>query len=134
MDNFFTNENVSRSSWVKFTNVGDYVYGTLVAKKTVKSNFSQSGEAQAYEILAKEGLSGGQKIQEGSRVNVGGKASIDAGLSSAKIGQIVGIKYTEKVASKTKGYQEAKLIKVFTKGEMNDEWLKNESETVEGGF
>lgn len=123
-NNIFDEANISKSSWFKFSNEGDYIHGTLTNKKTVKSNYAPSGESPAYDILVKDGISGGVKVNEGVTVSVGGdRKAIEAGLSTAKLGQIVGIKFMNKVPSKTKGYTDAKIIKVFTKGEMNQEWL-----------
>lgn len=135
-------ENEAQNNFVSWGEVGDFIYGTLVGVREVKSTLpDKAGEMQKiYDVLVKEcsyHLVDGKKNpieppeepQEGENVSVGGRKTIDTRMTRVKLGQFFGLKFTEELPAKTKGYNPTKLIKVFTPKnkagdyEMNEEWL-----------
>lgn len=143
-------ENEAQNNFVSWGEVGDYVLGTLVSVREVKSTLpDKAGEMQKiYDFLVKEGsyhvLDDKKKVveeavvlNEGDIVSVGGRKTIDSRMARVKVGQITGLKFSEELPAKTKGYNPTKLIRVFTpkdpKGEfiMNDEWLATQSDELD---
>jgi hypothetical protein len=132
----FGEENEVKSNWVKWGNPGeDKVWGTLISKKTVKSTFpgKENEDVNIYELKADYGsfhATDGKKVAEEETVlgegeiwSIGGKPMIDRQMTNIKIGQKIGMKYIEDKPAKTKGFADSKIIKVFTQGEMDEEWL-----------
>lgn len=129
-------KNAVKSSWVKFTLVGDAIVGTLVAVSERESTLpGKEGTMQkSYEILADGGswhdldekknpVKPPVKIQAGETWFVGGRLGLDPQMARIKIGQRLGIKFCEEVPSTKKGFNALKIIKAITKGEMNEAWL-----------
>lgn len=126
--------NEVQSNWMKF-NVSatdapmgaDKIHGTLIKKYQQKSQMAgREGEMQnVYEIKADEettfhALDEKKKLIEeaitinpGDIYNIGGTATIDRQMRNIKVGQIIGLKYIEEVPAKTKGYNPAKVVKVY---------------------
>lgn len=138
----FDDSNVVVSNWVKFSQIGDKIMGTLIAKRTMKSSIpGKEGEmVTVYDVKADYGsfhvLDDKKKvieepvtIGEGEIYSIGGKDMIDRQMTNVKVGQKVGFKFTEEVPSKTKSFAPAKVIKIFTpknddgKYKMDDEWI-----------
>lgn len=119
--------NEAKNNFVSWGEIGDYILGALVSAKQVPSTLpDKQGEMQwVYEFKVRECsyhiLDDKKKVieepvepEEGEIVSVGGRSTIDSRMARIKIGQIVGLKFTEEMAAKTKGYNPTKLIKVFT--------------------
>lgn len=126
-------ENEVESNWVKFNvseedapGAADKVFGTLITKRTMKSQMQgREGELQnIYDLKADmgqfHGLDEKKKIIEepviieaGSFWSIGGKPSIDAQMRNIKVGQKVGFKFIDEKAAKTKGFNAAKSIRVY---------------------
>lgn len=138
-----SDENEAKNNFVAFSEVGDKVLGTLIGKKQTKSTLpDRAGEMQwIYEIKVRECsyhiLDDKKKVvedaiepEEGEIVSVGGRKMIDSRMARVKLGQIVGLKFVEELAPKTKGYNPTKLIKVYLpkdsagEAEMDEEWLE----------
>lgn len=134
--------NEATNSFVGFNQIGDYILGTLVGRRKVKSTLpDKQGEMQnIYEIKVREAsyhllddrkkvIEDAEEPQEGSVVSVGGRKIIDSRMEKIKLGQIVGLKFKEELPPKTKGYNPTKLITVFAPKdesgapEMDTEWL-----------
>lgn len=126
-------ENEATNNFFKWGDVGDYVLGTLVSKKQVPSTLpDKKGEMQfIYEFKVREGeyheldAKGNPgdvvELNAGDIINVGGRSMYDSRMARVKIGQVAGLKFTEELPAKTKGYNPTKLIKVFTpKGDDNE--------------
>lgn len=120
-------ENEAQNNFVSWGKVDDYVFGTLIEIKDVKSTLpDKAGEIQkVYAIKIKEGsyhtvdekknpVEPPVVLQENDVVSIGGRKMIDSRMARVKIGQIFGLKYTEELDAKVKGYNATKLIKVFT--------------------
>lgn len=137
-----SDENEASNNFISWSEVGDFVLGTLVSSKEVPSTLpDKKGEMQKiYEVKVKEGqyhiLDDKKKVVEdpiiltaGDILSVGGRKTIDSRMGRVKIGQVFGLKFTEELPSKTKGFNPTKLIKVYTpkdsKGdfEMDEEFL-----------
>ena len=139
----FDSSNEVVSNWLKWNVIGeDKFIGTLVSKRSMKSSIpGKEGEmVNIYDFKvhygsfhvtddAKQVIPEPIVIEEGENYSVGGTNVIDRQMHNIKIGQIVGLKYTETVPSKTKGFAPAKIIKVFLQKnddgtlKMDDEWL-----------
>lgn len=143
--------NEATNSFVSWSEIGDYVYGTLTAVKSVKSTLpGKENEMQKiYEVKVKEGqyhVLDEKKhvvetpiiLEEGSTVSVGGRSFTDSRMAHVKIGQLFGQKFVEETPAKTKGFNPTKVIKVFTPkndvGEflMDEEFLAERSEEENG--
>lgn len=124
----FDEVNAVVSNWLKW-NVPqeDKVMGTLMAKRTMKSSIpGREGElVNIYDLKADYGsfhILDDNKvlvpepvvIEPESIWSIGGTNIIDRQMTNIKVGQKVGLKFTEQVPSKTKGFAPAKIIKVFT--------------------
>lgn len=136
-------ENEAQNSFVGWGQVGDYIFGTLIGVKDVKSTLpGKEGEKQkvytvkvkdcSYHILddKKRVIEEAMIPEVGSIVSVGGRAFIDSRMATIKIGQMFGLKFEEELPAKTKGFNPTKVIKVFTprdneKGgfQMDEEYL-----------
>jgi|SRR3990172_934062 len=132
----FSEENAVSSNFITWGAPGDYVAGTLVSTRLVENNLpDKKGEMQTiYEIKVSDGafhklddkknpVPEVTKCVAGEFWNVGGKKGIDAQMRNVKIGQILGMKFMEETPSKTKGYNPTKVVKIFTEGLMDTEWM-----------
>lgn len=143
-------ENEAQNNFVSWGQIGDFVYGTLVGTKEVKSTLpDKEGEMQKiYEVKVKECsyhvLDDKKRVVEepivpgeGDLISVGGRKSIDSRMARIKLGQVFGLKFTEELPAKTKGYNPTKVVKVFTprdaKGEflMDQEWLDSQKDELD---
>ena len=126
-DNWEDDSNQVKSNWVKFyVPKEDKVFGTLIAKRTVKSQLPghEGEDAMVYDLKADMGsyhdVDDSKKIiPEPFIVNadevysIGGKNTIDIQMRNIKLGQKIGFKFIDEKPSKTKGFAPAKNIKVF---------------------
>lgn len=137
----FSEGNEVKANWIKWGKVGDKIQGTLISVREIPSKLPpktplKAGEVnmvKLYEILATAGeFHNIEKkkvsetptiINEGEVWLVGGGVGIDASLRNVKIGQILGIKFTEEKASKDPMMNDTKVKKVYTEGKMNEAWL-----------
>lgn len=118
-DDFFRDENVAKSSWMKFSKVGDKIKGTLLSR-TVKLAVDGFNEQIVYEILADKVVIDGADQQTGVW-NCGfdvGKKYVHNRMKNIKNGFKVGYLFKDEIPSKTKGYSAAKSIEVFV-GELD---------------
>lgn len=141
-------ENEIQSNWMKFNvPLEDKIYGTLVEKRTMKSSMpGKEGEiVNIYEIKASEQssfhkLDDKKKLIEepvainvGDIYSVGGTAVIDRQMQNIRRGQIIGMKFIEEKAAKTKGFAAAKIVKVYAPKNadgtplMDEDFLRQES-------
>lgn len=136
-EDLFNEDNEVQSSWVKFSQIGDFISGTLIGVREVPSTLpgKEGTMTKVYEMKASGGefhdldekkkvIEEGIVIKEGEIWNVGGGVVLDAQMRNIKLGQKVGIKYTADKPAQKKGFNPMKIKKVFTKGEMDEEWLK----------
>lgn len=138
-------ENEAQNSFISWGKVDDFIFGTLVGVREVESTLpDRAGEMQKiYDIKVEECLyhlldekknpiEPPEESNAGDLVSVGGRKTIDSRMARVKLGQKVGLKFTEELPAKTKGYNATKLIKVFTprdaNGEywMDEEWLEEQ--------
>lgn len=136
-------ENEAQNNFLKWGDVGDFILGTLVAKKQVPSTLEdRKGEMQwVYEIKVREGeyhemdknkapTGDAIVLNEGDIISVGGRSMYDSRMARVKIGQIVGLKFTELLPAKSKSKSDTKMIKTYLpKGddgefEMDTEFLQ----------
>jgi hypothetical protein len=124
----FDSANEVQSNWVKWNvPTEDKVMGTLTAKRTMKSSIpGREGElVNIYDLKADYGsfhvlddnkvlVAEPVVVEPESMWSIGGTNVIDRQMINIKVGQKVGLKFTEQVPSKTKGFAPAKIIKLFT--------------------
>ena len=141
--------NLAQNNFVSWGAPGDFVLGTLIGVRDVKSTLpGKEGQNQKiYDVLVKEckfhKLDEKKRvsddltvIDEGEVVSLGGRQSIDSRMRQVKLGQVFGAKFIEEIAAKTKGFNPTKVIKIFVpkneKGdyEMNNEWLESQKNEV----
>ena len=144
--------NEAKNSFVSWGKIGDFVYGTLVGVKQVKSTLpGKEGQLQnVYEVKVKQSsyhnldedkrpMEKPETPEEGEIVSVGGRAGTDSRMARVKIGQMFGQKFVEELPAQTKGFNKTKIIKVFTPkdittGEylMDEEFLAEQQADVHG--
>lgn len=126
-DSWDSSDNEVQSNWVKFNvPLEDKIFGTLIAKRQVKSTLpGKEGEMQmVYDLKADLGsfhelddtkhvIETPVVVQAGEFYALGGKPQIDRQMQNIKIGQKVGFKFIDETPSKTKGFAPSKNIKVF---------------------
>lgn len=150
-ENWDNDNNQVKSNWVKFyVPMEDKVFGTLIAKRTIKSQLpgKEGEDAMVYELKADMGsfheVDASKKvipepvvITPGEIWNVGGKNTIDAQMRNVRIGQKVGFKFIDEKPSKTKGFAPAKNIKIYAPKnddgtpQMDEEWLEQHNSPVD---
>jgi hypothetical protein len=141
-DDIFSEENEVKSSFIQWGKPGDHIVGTLVDKREVENQLAdKAGEMQTiYELKVDQGeyhvINADKSIAKdatplgaGDIWSIGGKKAVDSQMRNVKIGQKVGMKYMEETPSKTKGYNPTKVIKIYTSGKMDEEWLKEQDPT-----
>ena len=129
MTDIFDESNEVQPQSINWGQVGDYLKGTKVGQRGgVNTRF---GENVIFEIKVEGGTfhdKDGKAIEmkEGEVWGVWGRNDIfDAQLKRMQIGQKLGLKFTESKPS-TMG-NDAKIIKVFTTGEMDQAWLDSQA-------
>jgi hypothetical protein len=131
--------NEAQNNFVSWGQVGDFVYGTLIGVREVKSTLpDRAGELQKiYDIKVKESsyhlidekkrvIEEAVTPSEGELVSVGGRKTIDSRMARIKLGQVFGLKFTEEQDAKQKGYNPTKIIKVFTPRGTDGNFLMDE--------
>ena len=125
-EDIFKEENIAQSSWMKFDKVEDLIQGTLIGRSR-KEGVDKFPSQIVYELNASKVVISGEE-QEPGVYNVGfpeTKSFIHNRVKNLKNGQIVGFKFNEEIASKTKGYSPAKSIQVFAGG-VDPDYVPNE--------
>jgi hypothetical protein len=118
--------NEAQSNFVSWGKPGDFIYGTLIGIRQVKSTLAdKAGQMQPiydfkvmeceYHLLdeKKNPVDESTVCEENDLISVGGRSSIDSRMARAKIGQIVGLKFIEEIPNKKKGYNATKSIRVY---------------------
>lgn len=116
-----------QSNWVKFNvPVEDRFKGIYLGRRTMNSTMKgkENEKVNVYEFKGIEGeyhvLDEKKKVVEEAVVvekdafySVGGTAVIDRQMQNMKVGQVLGLKFIEEKPSHTKGFNPAKIVKVF---------------------
>ena len=127
-----------------FGKPSDFIKGTYVGKKDVNT---PNGAAIIYEVKAQLGIfhpvtqdeNGNNvpaenpvEVQEGEFYSIWGDRgkTIDQGFQRAKLGQIIGIQFMERVKSNTPGNKPWHKKK-FVLFRMDESWMGEDSSTVE---
>lgn len=146
--NLFKPENESKQSFVKWGKVGDWIQGTLHERRSVKSTLpGQEGKMQTvYDFFAKAGLYHEEiktknpdgttaitykqiRLEAGDIVSLGGNQALDTAMRPVKIGQVFGVRFTETKPSKSKGFADQKVRKVYP-GEMDPNYSGGMADTA----
>jgi len=149
MSDIYNDDNAVKSSWMKWGKPGNSVMGTLMSKEERENEYNGKKEMQTiYELKVISGefndLSQDENgnyvaaeelttMTAGDIYNIGGKAAIDSQMRNIKIGQIVALKFMESVPAKKKGNYPTKVVKVYTEGKMDEEYLTGLNAEVKEG-
>lgn len=107
----------------KLVNPGDKIEGTLVGKKLKPDQFNPGKEVMICEI---------QDAQGRIWTYWANKPGIISEMSNVRLGQYVKVQFTKIVPSKTPGFQDKKVIEVFSDPSLvNKEWLAENAEEEE---
>jgi len=122
----FSEDNEVKPNYWKLTTVGDSISGILVEKGLSRNTLKTPECGQKiYSILQ----------DDGTVVMVGGRGNKDpqviVGLESAQLGQMVGIKYVEEKPATKAGMHDAKILKVYTNGKIDEDKLHKFQGVVE---
>lgn len=136
---------VKNSFWKK-GKIGDNIIGTLISVREIQSQLPgrESEMTKIYEIKAdggeyhdlddkKNAVEPAIAINEGEVWQVGGGSKehpsmIDNQFRNIKLGQKVKVEYADDKPAKKKGFNDLKVVKVYTNGKMDEEWLKAQEE------
>ncbi len=117
-----------KTQTVKWGKIGDWMRGTLADKSRIsESEYGGKHKIQrVYEFKVKAGMFHGINkdksiaeeptfLEEGTFWTIFAEVDsvLDAQLNKAKVGQDVGVRYTEDKESKTAGFNPTKIRKVF---------------------
>lgn len=135
-ENIFDPKNEIKAAWLKFNKIGDWFTGTLIGKREIKNtlpgdNFGKM--IKVYDFKASGGsfhsLDGSKQLIEtpviveaGQVWTLGGRIVIDNQMRNVKLGQKVGLKFTETKPAKQKGFNDLKIIKVYA-GAQDPDWM-----------
>jgi len=142
MKDTYNKDDALSSPWMKWGKVGDKIFGTLISisdRKQINDNTGAEETSKVYELKTDGGefhnvdedkkvIEPAVVIGEGQIFNVGGHYTIDPVMKNIKMGQKVKIEFTETKPSQKKGNAPMKIRKVFSKGEMDEEWLSSNKE------
>lgn len=134
----YSDDDALSSPWIKWGKIGDCIFGTLISvtPRTQKNQYTGKEESTlVYEIKADGGeyhdidekknpIEPAIVINPGDVFNVGDHFTIHPIMKNVKLGQKIKIAFTEEKPSKTKGNAPMKVRKVYSKGVMDEEWLK----------
>lgn len=124
---------------VAFGKVGDFIKGTYVQKKSVKTargdNFIYQikGQLGQYHEMDdnKKPVEPAKDVQIGSYYSIwGGKQTIDDLFARCKFGDIVAIQFKEEQPSKTKGNSPFKVFRCLHFG-IDDTWAGEDADSTE---
>lgn len=136
LDDFFSEKNEVPSNWIKWGKVGDFIQGTFmsVEERDGKDYEGRPTRSKVYEFKVMSGhfhemdpkknpIEPGIEISAGELYFVGGKKGIDAQMRNAKVGEIIGIKFTEEIQGADKMKAPFKMIKVYNPHQMDPDFL-----------
>lgn len=125
MSDLFSPENVSTSNYMKFEKVGDALSGVYVARREIVNEMSGTPKRQYVYTIVND--------TDGQPIDVYGKGKEPQGfpgLNALPFGTYVGIRFDEIIPTKKKGFNDTKVINVYSKGETKPEILKAYQESM----
>lgn len=127
LPDIFNDKNEVQPQSINWGKIGDNVFGTKIGQRNdIDTKF---GKNSIYAVKVEGGFfhnKQGEKVElkAGETWEVWGRNDIfDAQMNRMQIGQKFGLKFTESHPS-TKG-NEAKIIKIYTTGEIDKEFLES---------
>jgi hypothetical protein len=103
----FAEANEMKSNYWKPEKVGDKVQGYLVKKDLRPNTLKGPGAVQTVYTLHQE---------DGTRIDIYGRQgnpAVISGLENCKMGQLVGVKFTEEKPAQKAGYNPTKIVKAY---------------------
>ena len=132
-DAIFDPKNEVKQSIIKFGKVGDWIKGTLTDDTRIVPNKLNpaKGDQRVYEFKIKGGqfhdINDKVVDDEPTVLNVGdfyviyGNKVMQSQLKNSKIGQVIGIRFSDSKPNSQPGYDDTKIIRVYL-GEMDPEY------------
>lgn len=159
MSDIFDPKNKVQSAFITWGKPGDNISGTLIDVREMKSTFPGQEDitVKIYDVQVDFGsyheLDGDKKpigkpieVKKGEIYSVGGRVTVEKrvgtekvkikilnGMQRIKIGQKLGIRFEDVIKSKQKGFSDTKVIRVYTDGTMDPEFMAG-GEEVNPGF
>ena len=147
MSEEYNEDDVMQSPWMRWGKVGDNLHGTLIrvfSKTQVSLKTGQEEQVRVYEIKCDGGtyhqlddkkmpIEPAIVISPGELYKVADHFTIHDVMKNVKLGQKLKIAFTEEKASQKKGNAPMKIRKVYSKGTMDEAWLKEQEEAMELG-
>lgn len=122
------------SNFMKWGKEGDHVFGTFIGVRQIPNQLKDGELQNIYEIKSDGGEyhnivdqkvdDDATTVEEGEIFIVSGKAGLDSKMRNIKLGTKVKFEFTETKPSKKKGFHPAKIIEVYTNGDVDEDWLK----------
>ena len=138
----FDGMNEAKSTIMKFGKVGDWFKGTLTDNTREIEN-TLSGKGDMQRIFEFKGIGGSlhgitnkvvnetpDEITPGTFYSFFAKSFMKDQLKAAKIGQIIGLRFTEEKKATKPGFNNTKIIKVYF-GEMDPEYKGEDSTMID---
>lgn len=136
----YSEDDVMQSPWMRWGKVGDSLQGTLIRvfkKMQISLKTGQEEEVTVYELKCdsgtyhqlddnKKAITPPVQIGEGELYKVADHFTIHDVMKNVKIGKKLKIAFTETKASQKKGNAPMKIRKVYSKGTMDEDWLKEQ--------
>lgn len=118
--NIFEQGKVVQSGWAKFENVGDEVQGTYVGKREGVDSYKNN--QTIYELMDESG----NTILVGVRDT---KTPFHDQMKHIRFGQIIGIKFTEKLPPTKPGQDASNILKIWADPKIvNNDWLSAQAQ------
>ena len=134
MENIFDEQNEIKSTRISWGKVGDFLTGTFISQRTVPDTFKVGEMVPVYEFKADSGsfheinkkvvAEAPTEVTAGDIWAVFGRGALAQAMTRIKVGQKVGLKFVEE--RETKKGNDMKIIKVYTSGVMDTEWLEGQ--------
>lgn len=110
-DEEFSSDNVPKSNWMKFENVGDSIVGTFLSK-SIKPAFDAYPAQMVYTVfnvkINGEQQDPGDEWNFGAAIREGNANFINNKFSKVKPGMRIGLKFEKEIPPKKKGFHPAK--------------------------
>lgn len=133
-------KNEVKTSSIKFSKPGDWVEGALIGVRDIID--PRGKPAKIYELKTDGGsfhdadakknpIEPAITVEAGQIWAVWGKVALDNQMRNVKVGQKIALKFEDEKPSKHAGHNPMKNIKLYTKGEIDEELLaeiKNQQE------
>lgn len=139
-DPLFNEANKAQSALMKFNKIGDAFKGTLIEKKKQRSTFKDGEIQNFYKFIVHGGeyhnlddnkqlIDEPVQLVKGTTIGLWGKPQLDDVLLGLKIGQIVGIRLSERKKPAKAGNYPTNVYSIYPGG-MDEEYMGQQSDDM----